>query len=268
MPRLPSQKQLIVLVLLISGVLLLVLVFFSKAEPAGEHAIFGALALKAPRPKAQQAPSNYQRVKDNQATQTQLRYKGQRRKENPFFSLYKQEQAPSKHTTSQKRQQAFFDLTNSDTAKQALFSAVFREPQPVQPGKALRLFLEEPITALKLKAGTLLKGIPQLEGDRIKIKITAAQVGGTMQPMALVCLDQEDCLEGLYHDGLAAHLEKATQEGLLEALWSLGLAEHEALQKGRRMAQRITGNLRPKARIMIESGRQVFVMLPPDKHSY
>ena len=256
------------LVLLISGVLLLVMTFLSDAGPSGERSIFGVLSVKETDTKKRQHTSNYERVKDTKSAQSELRYKVRRRKENPFFSLYRAEQAtaassenPTKSTSKRrKRQRAFFDLMNSDALDKSLFEAVFRERQHVQRGRALRLFLEEPIHELKLKAGTVLKGIPELEGDRVKIRITAAKVGGTMKPIELLCLDQEDCLEGVYHDALAARMEKATQEGLLEELWSLGLSESEALQKGRRIAHRLTGDT--QERITIESGRKVFVMLP------
>lgn len=253
--------------LLISGVLLLAMVFLSSATPSGERSIFGALAVKERDSKKQKQSSNYDRVKDTKSTQSALRYKVQRSKENPFFSLYRAEQAhaPKKHTKAtkrKKRHQAFFEIMNSDALDQSLFAAVFRSGQTVQQGKALRLFLEEPIPSLKLKKGTVLKGIPHLEGDRVKITITAAQVGGTMKPIELLCLDQEDCLEGIYHDVLAYRMEKATQEGLLEELWGLGFSESKALQKGRRIAHQVTGSWQSKERIVIESGRKVFVMLP------
>lgn len=265
--RFPSQKQLILLVLLISGVLLLVLVFSSGAEPSGERSIFGPLSLKEHPTQERDYPSNYERSKDTQASHGKLRYKEQRRKENPFFSFYREEQASAAASnnpvTAKKRnhQRSFFDFMNSAALDKSLFAAVFRERQRVQPGKALRLFLEEPIDALKLKVGTVLKGIPELAGDRIKITVTAAQVGGTMKPVELLCLDQEDCLEGLYHDALAARQEQATQESLVEELW--GLTHNETLQKGRRIAQKLTHSAHQGAPIVIDSGKGVFVMLPP-----
>ena len=268
--RLPSIKQLPWLIVGSFLGIVLIMMVVAETPQQEEEGLFGQLTLKEEASTPTKHKSNYQRIKEqDQQKKNTLRYKTKKTKENPFFSFYREEQkqqqqekpkAPAKKP-QQPPQKDFFSFSNTDAvANKVLFQAVFRESQAVQAGKPLRIFLEEPIEALKLKQETLLKGIPRLEGNRIKIDITAAIIDKQVRPVRLVCFDQEDCLEGLYHDALAARLEEDIKEGILEELWDIGLEQHEVTRKGGRLAKKLS----PKhtENILITSGKALFVMLP------
>ena len=267
--RLPSIKQLPWLIISFFLGLVLIMMVVAETPQQAEEGLFGQLTLKEEAATPTKHQSNYQRIKAQDQQQHTLRYKTKKTKENPFFSFYRQEQkqqqqektqAPAKKP-QQPPQKDFFSFSNTDAvANKVLFKALFRESQAVQAGKPLRIFLEEPMEALQLKKGTLLKGIPRLAGNRIKIDITAAIMDKQVRPVRLVCFDQEDCLEGLYHDALAARLEEDIKEDIVEALWDIGLAQHEVTRKGGRLAKKLS----PKhtENILITSGKALFVMLP------
>ena len=188
--RLPSIKQLPWLIISFFLGLVLIMMVVAKTPQQKEERLFGQLTLKEEAATPTKHQSNYQRIKAQDQQQHTLRYKTKKTQENPFFSFYRQEhkqqekpQAPAKKH-QQPPQKDFFSFSNTDAvANKVLFQAVFRESQTVQAGKPLRIFLEEPMEALQLKKGTLLKGIPHLEGNRIKIDITAAIMDKQVRPV-------------------------------------------------------------------------------------
>ena len=266
--RLSSIKQLPWLIISLFLGLVVIMMVVTETPQQKEEGLFGQLTLKEEAVTPTKYQSNYQRIKaQDQQQQHTLRYKTKKTQENPFFSFYRQEQkqqekpqAPAKKP-QQPPQKDFFSFSNTDAvANKVLFQALFRESQAVQAGKPLRIFLEEPMEALQLKKGTLLKGIPRLEGNRIKIDITAAIMDKQVRPVRLVCLDQEDCLEGLYHDALAARLEEDIQEGIVEELWDIGLEQHEVTRKGGKLVKKLSS--KHTENILITSGKSLFVRLP------
>ena len=144
----------------------------------------------------------------------------------------------------------------------SFFEVVFRARQQVQDGKPLRIFLKEAIAPLQLAAGTILKGTPYIEGNRIKIRITAAVYDHIVRRVELLCLEKEDCTEGLYHDALAEQLAEDTQEGFLEEVLELGFEGGDVVRKGGRVARRFSDLAKRNKPIFIESGREVLIMLP------
>ena len=268
--RLPSIKQLPWLIISLFLGLVVIMMVVTETPQQKEEGLFGQLTLKEEAVTPTKYQSNYQRIKaQDQQQQHTLRYKTKKTQENPFFSFYRQEQkqqqqekpqAPAKKP-QQPPQKDFFSFSNTDAvANKVLFQALFRESQAVQAGKPLRIFLEEPMEALQLKKGTLLKGIPHLEGNRIKIDITAAIMDKQVRPVRLVCFDQEDCLEGLYHDALAARREEDIQESIVEELWDIGLEQHEVTRKGGRLVKKLSS--KHTENILITSGKALFVRLP------
>ena len=203
-----------------------------------------------------------------------LRYKARKKKENPFFSFYKEKQTESPRKRSvkiskkkSKKQEGFFTSYNSDTKPtKSFYEAIFIKSQNVQDGKPLSILLQEAIPSLHLDSGTVLKGIPYLEGSRIGIKITAAVCGEKVHKVALVCYDKEDCVEGLYHDALAARLSHDIKETLLEELWDLDEDElsgraGKLAQRGSRVVRRLSSLSSNNVKITIPQGKVLFVAL-------
>jgi len=283
--RIGSGGRLILMV--IGSIVVIIALMMTFMEPPSDKLspILGELALKdTQRVPANKKTSNYQSLKGQQqrTEKSNLRYKERKSEENPFFSLYKEQKsqpgkqkrlAPKKlqKTTGEKtvkkvEEAGFFNVSNSDLKKeQHFFEAVFREQQQVQDGKALRIFLKEAIPELHLEEGAILKGIPYLEGgSRLKIQITAAIVDDKIRSVALRSFDKEDCMEGLYHDDLAAQLEESTKNRLLEEAFDLEIGEEEKMiRRGKSIAHRFSDLGRSsKKGIVIERGRELFVAMP------
>ena len=250
-------------------VLVATMMFLVDTPTAGESTVFGEVKVK-PRQGAtnKKQLSNYQAIKqEKEATvENRFRYKVKIKKENPLLSLYQEEKKPVIITNQPSNKKAppkvsqeqagFFSAQNTDLAlEKKFFEAVFRETQPVQAGKALRIILKEAIPELSLASGTLLKGIPTLAGERIEIRITAAVVEDEVRPLDLVCFDKEDCIAGLYHDELAKRLEEDLKEGVLDEVLNLDF-------KGKELAKRATHLTRGFQSITIEKGREVFLAIP------
>lgn len=272
------------LLLMVVGTLVVVITLmmtFWETSPEKSRSLFGELDIKEPqRTASTQKTSNYQSIKDQQkkAAKSTLRYKERKSEENPFFSLYreqkaqpkKQKKTPIKVAKEAKKEEGFFNAFNSDlTSEKCFFEAVFREPQQVQDGKALRIFLKEAIPALQLEAGTILKGVPYLEGgSRLRIRITAAVIENKVKKIELCCFDKADCLEGLYHDELATQLEEETKTGILDEAFDVDFSEGEMTRRGGRIARKFSDLTRRNKKIMIERGRELFVAVPEPSASY
>lgn len=91
-------------------------------------------------------------------------------------------------------------------------------------------------------------------GSRLKIKLSAAVTEEKVLQIALLCFDKEDCLEGLYHDELAAQLAAATQTGLFEAAFDLALGEGAIARQGEGIASKFSALARGNKPIIIERG--------------
>jgi hypothetical protein len=223
--------------------------------------------------------SNHQSIKKKKIQKETLRYRERKSKENPFFSLYKEEKSqpvaventslnqPKEEKGRKKerkvKEEGFFNVANSDLKEEGhFFEAVFRETQHVQEGKALKIFLKEAIAELHLEEGTMLKGVPYLDGgSRLKIKITAAIVDDKIRQVELRCFDKEDCMEGLYHDDIAAQLEGDAKNRLLEEAFDLVIDE-EIIKRGKRVIQNLSEIVKSsKKGIVIERGRELFVAM-------
>jgi hypothetical protein len=268
------------LLLMVVGTLVVVITLmmtFIATPPEKSGAMLGALVVKdSRRMAATQKTSNYQSIKDQQKKEAKstLRYKERKSEENPFFSLYraqkaqpkpqKKKMAPIKVVKETKKEEGFFNAFNSDLkSEKCFFEAVFREPQQVQDGKALRIFLKEAIPALQLEAGTILKGVPYLEGgSRLQIRITAAIIEDKVKKIELRCFDKEDCMEGLYHDELAAQLEEETKTGLLDEVFDVDLSEGAMARRGGRIVRKFSDLTRRNKKIIIERGKALFLAVP------
>lgn len=266
------------LLLIVVGTLVVVVTLmmtFMETPLEKSRPVIGALAVKdAPRMAFTNNRSNYQSIKDQRAKEEKntLRYKERKSEENPFFSLYKEKKTQSKNQNktpvkvvkNNKKEEGFFNAFNLDpTSKKYFFEAVFREPQQVQDGKALRIFLKEAIPALQLEAGTILKGVPYLEGgSRLRIRITAAVTGDKVKKVELLCFDKEDCMEGLYHDDLAAQLEEETKTGLLDEAFDLDFSEGEMTRKGKKIIRKFSDLTKRNKMIILERGKELFVAAP------
>jgi hypothetical protein len=278
-----GTKLLLMVVGTLTVIITLMMTFMETPEKKSSL-IFGELEIKeSRRTTATKKTSNYQSIKDRQkkVEKSNLRYKERKSEENPFFSFYreqkaqprKQERSPQKVAKVGKNkieEVGFFNAYNSDLKQENIFfEAVFREPQQVQDGKALRIFLKEAIPALQLEVGTILKGVPYLEGgSRLKIRITAAIVDNKVRKVELLCFDKADCMEGLYHDDLAAQLEEDTKTGLLDEAFDLDLSEGEITRKGGRIARKFSDLTRRNKTIVIERGRELFVAVPENSETY
>ena len=278
--RIGSGGRLILMVA--SSIVITIILMMTFVETPAEKSspIFGEPALKeAQRIPTTENTSSYHSIKDKKkkVEKGNLRYKERKSEENPFFSLYKEKQYqpveaennslknPKEKTGKKKekevKEEGFFNVANSDLKEERhFFEAVFREKQHVQEGKALKIFLKEAISELHLEEGTMLKGVPYLEGgSRLKIKITAAIVDDKIRPVELRCFDKEDCMEGLYHDDIAEQLEGDTKNRLLEEVFDLGIDE-EIIKRGKRVVQNLSDIIKSsKKGIVIERGRELFV---------
>ena len=271
-----GNRLLLVVALSLVFVVIVMMVFIPSSDDQSRP-LLGELIIKKPQ-SASMNPhtSNYQELRQQQkkVAQNTLRYKERKSKENPFFSFYREgaplnthqegtsaEAASAEPNTSQ----GFFSVVNSDKKQEAIFfEAVFEESQQVQDGKALKIVLKDPIPALNLEAGTLLKGVPYLEGGtRLKIRVTAAIVGDTVRPVQLVCFDKSDCLEGLYHEELDQQLAGTREERLLEKVLDLYAGEGESVvREGKNLVRKFSDLLKVyKSHIVIAQGRELFVAL-------
>lgn len=258
--------------------MVLLIALLVDTSPKEKVGVWGTLQLKNHAHKPTTQLSNYQRIRShNQEPASLLRYKERTTQENPFFAFYREEAQkvpPSFKQDLNKKQSiresnAFFGFSNTDFPQEkVLYEAVLRESQVVQPGKAIRIFLQEPIELLQLQAGTMLKGIPHLEGNRVKIKVTAAVVDKQIRPIELICIDREDCLEGLYYDAWAAKAEESIKEGILEELWDIGEEQSEIISKGRKVGKRFSSLGLPPNSLVLESGKSLFVSFPSSSTSH
>ena len=253
-----------------------IMMLFTETSEQEKGSLFGDLALKEPTNRANEGQkSNYHAIRDKnkQAASRKLRYKERTRQENPFFSFYRETQEkptnkPKQAAGKVQQPQGFFTSYDSDQQQeQRFFEAVFRESQQVEEGKPLRILLQEPIPALQLESGTILKGLPYLAGTRIGIRITAAVTSSQVRPVSLVCFDKEDCVAGLYHDEVATKLEHGMENILLDELWDLDREElsgraGKMAQRGSRVLRRLAWLNRNNVKIIIPQGRAVFVALP------
>ena len=272
-----GNRLLLVVASALVFVVIVMMVFLPSTYDQSQP-LLGELILKKPQ-SAPMKPhtSNYQKLRKQQkkAAQNTLRYKERKAEENPFFSFYREETPLNAHQegtsdeaspTLLNASQGFFSVANSDRKQEALFfEAVFEESQQVQDGKVLKIVLKDSIPALHLEAGTILKGVPYLEGGaRLKIKITAAIVGDTVRPVHLICFDKSDCLEGLYHEALYQQLEGNREGRLLEKVLDLYAGEGESVvRKGKNLVRTFSDLLKVyKSHIVIAKGRELFVTLP------
>jgi hypothetical protein len=222
-------------------VALLVVVFgmtmFTESPSKEPQTIFGNIKLSDDEgePKKKEYVSNYEQIRNEKAypQKDSLAYKVKVKKENPLLPLYREANekpaspiqiekvAPKKKKkpVDEDANQKIFSYRNEELHEEKQFyEAVFRDAQQVQNGKALKIILKEPIPALNLSEGTVLKGVPSCYGDRIIITITAGVVDKNVFKVDLECYDKEDCLPGLYHDQLAKHLEESTRDSAVDEL--------------------------------------------------
>jgi hypothetical protein len=245
--------------------LLLFKLFFPSPVEEKRSTIFGSLQLKSDHANLISVQEKQDKKQEDQA----LRYKIRVKKENPFLSLYKEEKSEQKKvvpnlagkvkksvTAKKEQTKGFFKVSNSDLEGAGkLFRAIIKERQAVQVGKALRIVLQEPIPALGLTVGTVLKGIPRLVEERILIKITAGVSHQGVKKLALVCYDREDLLEGLYYDAKSRDLEDDIKEGLIDEALELDFKGRDLTRKGIALGRKYKD-------IYIEKGREVLVGTP------
>lgn len=276
------KKMLFAVLVLLVGASV-ILVFFSDKSSEETSSLFGKLKLKErPQSRDQQQVSNYDLIRGKRKGGKGLRYKKRIQKENPFFSFYREEkkkkrQPKKKASKPQKKPKqeeepwiySAAPLNSKAGEQQVFFEAIFREEQRVQEGRALRIFLKEDIDALGLEKDAILKGIPYIEGTRIGIRITAAVVGKQIRKIDLVCFDKEDCLKGIYHDGVAAQLERDTQNSLWDEALDLGedaiSKGGSAARRGNRVIKKLSWLTRRNMKIYIAQGKELFVALPEEQ---
>jgi hypothetical protein len=260
-------------------VLCTIILFSSKGEDkANSKPLFKDLKLKPEEnPTNKKKMSKYDRIKEEQENPHQknsLSRQVKAIKTSPLLVFHTKKEpeklAPKKEEPQKKEQPApakkedlnatkrgFFGASNTELyQEQRFFKATFRETQQVQSGKALRIILEEDIPELSLEQGITLKGVPSFQGDRIIIQITAGIVGKDIKRLDLICFDQEDYLEGVYHDELAKQLEEATKESLLDEVLDLDFT-------GNRIARKANNLTKFYKNITIQKGKEIFVAIPP-----
>ncbi|MHB9148004.1 MAG: conjugative transposon protein TraM [Candidatus Amoebophilus sp.] len=259
-------------------VLCTIILFSSKGEDkANSKPLFKDLKLKPEEmPSDKKSMSKYDRIKEEQENPHQknslsrrvktiktspllvFHTKKEPAKPSPIEEPQKKEQpAAVKKEDSSATKRGFFGASNTELYQgERFFKATFRETQQVQSGKALRIILEEDIPELRLEQGITLKGVPSFSGDRIIIHITAGIVGDEIKRLDLICFDQEDYLEGVYHDELAKQLEEATKESLLDEVLDLDF-------KGNRIARKANNLTKFYKNITIQKGKEIFVAIPP-----
>ncbi|XWN35393.1 MAG: conjugative transposon protein TraM [Roseivirga sp.] len=237
---------------LISLIALLMLTI--TTQPPQAPPLLGTIKLKEESDKQKQHPDQ----KDHS-----LRYKAPIKRDNPFLALYQEKPpgatTPKPHTKTQQPQketQGFFSAYNTDQHSDTpFFTATSQKQQPLQEGKPIQLLLKDPIPALDLPAGTLLKGSPSWQGTRVMINITAASVHGKVRPLKLLCFDPNDCLEGLFYDQIDSALEHEIKDALLEEALDFNLPHAKQLRKAASIASNYT-------RLQLEKGREILVALP------
>ena len=261
-------------------VVVFVMAMFTDAPSKEPQTIFGDLKLSEDErdPKSKEYVSNYDQIRNEKAypQKDSLAYKVKVKRENPLLPLYREANekpaaliqiekvAPKKKKKSVDKDanQKIFSYRNEELQEdKQFFEAIFRDAQQVQNGKALKIILQEPIPALNLSAGTVLKGVPSCSGDRIIISITAGVVDKNVFKVDLECYDKEDCLPGLYHDQLAKHLAESTRDSAVDELLDIDFT-------GNRIARKTNTLTKIPSDIYIYKGKEIFVAIPDkkDKH--
>lgn len=241
--------------------------------------IFGDIKLSEDESdhKKKEYVSNYDEIRNEKAypQKDSLAYKVKVKKENPYLPLYRdpkekpaspiqiEKVAPKKKKkVDEDANQKIFSYRNEELHEEKqFFEAIFRDAQQVQNGKALKIILQEPIPALNLAEGTVLKGVPSCSGDRINISITAGVVDKNVFKVDLECYDKEDCLPGLYHDQLAKHLEESTRDSAVDEILDFDF-------KGNRIARKTNTLTKIPSDIYIYKGKEIFVAIPDKKEKY
>lgn len=276
--KLPIANKVTIAVGSIILVLCIMILFSSNQEDkANSKPLFKDLKLKPEETTTDKKNmSKYDRIKEEQENPDQkksIRSRVKTIKTSPLlvFHTKKEPAKPAPIEEPQKKKQpaavkkedssatkrGFFGVSNTELyQEQRFFRAIFRETQQVQSGKALRIILEEDIPELALEQGITLKGVPSFSGDRIIIQITAGIIGKEIKRLDLICFDQEDYLEGVYHDELAKQLEEATKESLLDEVLDLDF-------KGNRIARKANNLTKFYKNITIQKGKEIFVAIPP-----
>jgi hypothetical protein len=245
-------------VYLVGGISFLLLllgrVFFTAPPPEENASLFGSLQLKADSAKLTPLQE------EEKEKEGSLRYKVQVKKENPFLALYREEKpvgTPPKKVhkpiRQKKQEKGFFRVSNPELrGGDKLFEAKLREKQVLQFGKVLDIILKEPIPALDLKVGSVLKGIPRpsSEDNRILITITAGVTYSTRQRLSLTCYD-EDLQEGLYYDKLSYQLEDEIKESLVDEILDIDFKGRELTKKGVAIARKYKNMYLEKDRVIL-----------------
>mgnify|MGYP001801020113 CR=1 FL=1 len=245
----PASK----ILLLLFAALSLLITLISLASIPPQHAstpLFNALSLQNEAPTNQTPP---------------LRYKAPKKSKHPFLDLY-QEQTPltypaqphnMSHSTI-KDPPPFFTSYNTDQhTENPFFVASSPRQQPLQEGKPIELLLKEPIPALQLPQGTLLKGSPAFQGNRVFIHITAASLHRSVRPLKLLCFDPNDCMEGLFYDSNQHAIDTQIASSLLHELLELQGTTDQQRTKSARLPQYFN----PPC--FLEKGRELLLALPP-----
>ncbi|XWN34660.1 MAG: conjugative transposon protein TraM [Roseivirga sp.] len=244
------RKKTLLLLGLAFITLITLLMLTTSAQPPQENPLLGTLKLQ----EEKALPSHGKQS---------LRYRAPSKHGNPFLALY-QEKSPvatpaktqPKTQQPQKETQGFFSAYNTDQkVKPFFFTATSQKQQPLQDARPIQLLLKDPIDALDLPAGTLLKGLPTRQGHRIKINITAGIVHGEVRPLNLLCFDPNDCLEGLFDDQLQTALENDIQDAVLEELLDFDFTGAKQLRKAAAIASNYPT-------LQLEKGREVLIALP------
>jgi hypothetical protein len=286
MHKLFGSKGMLTLVALIALVLSIGVTMLFVDGSSSSSSIFGEVKLKETTTQTRPRLSNYDEFKQQKgkSSDKSWRYRVKIKKENPFLSFYKDEKKaleppiqktlePSSQPEKQVKQQELvkeevneqpaslktgkrrISIKNLKEQNKQYFQAIFRERQEVQVGKALRIILQEPIPALRLPEGAILKGIPVFDSGRIMVRITAGVIGKEVRKLDLLCFDKEDLLEGVFHDTLARQMEEDAKDSLLDEVLDLEFT-------GSRIAKKATNLTRAYKNIHIEKGKEIFVALP------
>jgi len=277
MHKLFGSKGMLVLVTFIAVVASIGVIMLFIDGSSSSSSIFGEVKLKEATTQNRPRLSNYDEFKQRQGKSSDKSwgYRVKVKKENPFLSFYKEEkkaiEPPIQAEKQEKGELAQEEIKQENTSKPAsrrrisikslkeqnkqYFQAIFRERQEVQVGKALRIILQEPIPALRLPEGAILKGIPAFDSGRIMVRITAGVIGKEVRKLDLLCFDKEDLLEGVFHDTLARQMEEDAKDSLLDEVLDLEFA-------GSRIAKKATNLTRAYKNIYIEKGKEIFVVIP------
>lgn len=172
---------------------------------------------------------------------------------------------------------AFYDLGRSvsaaDTQEQTAIPAVVHETQILVSGATLKLRLTEDvfINGTLIPSGTFVSGNCSIDGERLKVSISAIRYGKSLYPVSLSIYDL-DAIEGIRVPGAISR--DAAKDGADRTLQSVQLLSMDpsmaaqAAGAGVEMAKGLLGKKAKLIRVMVKAGHPLLLMDAKTKQGF